>query len=55
MFRCVVRYSVGMTVEQALKDGDLDVARVILDELTERPGTGDHHMPECYADPSVLR
>ncbi len=39
-----------MTFEQALKNGDLDVARAILDELPELPGTGDLHMPECYAD-----
>ena len=39
-----------MTFEQALKDGDLDVARAILDELAELPDTGDLYMPECYAD-----
>ena len=32
--------SVGMTFEQALKDGDLDVARAILDELVDLPGHG---------------
>jgi hypothetical protein len=37
-----------MTFEQALKDGDLDVARAILDELAELPDTGDLYMPECY-------
>jgi tetratricopeptide (TPR) repeat protein len=39
-----------MTFEQALKDGDLDVARAILDELAELPDSGDLYMPECYAD-----
>jgi hypothetical protein len=39
-----------MTFEQALKDGDLDVARAILDELAELPDACDHYMPECYAD-----
>jgi tetratricopeptide (TPR) repeat protein len=39
-----------MTFEQALKDGDLDVARAILDELAELPETGGLYMPECYAD-----
>src|SRR5439155_26185634 len=41
---------VGMTFEQALKDGDLDVARAILDELVDLPDTGGLCMPECYAD-----
>ena len=39
-----------MTFEQALKDGDLDVARAILDELVDLPDTGGLWMPECYAD-----
>jgi tetratricopeptide (TPR) repeat protein len=39
-----------MTFEQALKQGDLDVARAILDELVELPDTGALWMPECYAD-----
>jgi hypothetical protein len=39
-----------VTFEQALKDGDLDVARAILDELVELPDTGGLWMPECYAD-----
>jgi tetratricopeptide (TPR) repeat protein len=39
-----------VTFEQALKDGDLDVARAILEELAELPDTGDLCMPECYAD-----
>ena len=39
-----------MSFEQALKKGDLDVARAILDELVELPDTGDLWMPECYAD-----
>jgi tetratricopeptide (TPR) repeat protein len=45
-----VRYLLTVTFEQALKDGDLDVARAILDELAKLPGTGDLHMPEYYAD-----
>jgi tetratricopeptide (TPR) repeat protein len=40
----------GMTFEHALKQGDLDVARAILDELAELPNTGGLWMPECYAD-----
>ena len=39
-----------MTFERALKDGDLDVALAILDELVELPETGGLCMPECYAD-----
>jgi tetratricopeptide (TPR) repeat protein len=39
-----------MTFEQALKDGDLDVARAILAELVDLPDTGGLWMPECYAD-----
>ena len=39
-----------MTFEQALKQGDLDVARAILDELVELPDSGGLWMPECYAD-----
>ncbi|HTP22360.1 MAG TPA: tetratricopeptide repeat protein [Solirubrobacteraceae bacterium] len=39
-----------MTFEQALKDGDLDVARAILDELIDLPDTGGLWMPECHAD-----
>jgi tetratricopeptide (TPR) repeat protein len=39
-----------MTFEHALKQGDLDVARAILDELVELPDTGGLWMPECYAD-----
>jgi tetratricopeptide (TPR) repeat protein len=39
-----------MTFEQALKQGDLDVARAILAELVELPDTGGLLMPECYAD-----
>src|SRR5205085_3101757 len=39
-----------MTFEQALKDGDLAVARAMLDELAELPETGGLDMPECYAD-----
>ena len=39
-----------MTFEQALKNGDLDVARAILDELVELPDTGGLWMPECYAN-----
>ncbi len=39
-----------MDFEQALKQGDLDVARAILAELVELPDTGGLLMPECYAD-----
>jgi tetratricopeptide (TPR) repeat protein len=39
-----------MTFEQALKKGDLDMARAILDELVDLPDTGGLWMPECYAD-----
>jgi hypothetical protein len=39
-----------MTFEHALKQGDLDVARAILDELAELPDTGGLWMPEWYAD-----
>ena len=39
-----------MTFEQALKNGDLDVARAILAELAELPDTGGLLMSECYAD-----
>jgi tetratricopeptide (TPR) repeat protein len=39
-----------MSFEQALKKGDLDVARAILDELVDLPDTGGLWMPECYAD-----
>ncbi|MBV8218392.1 MAG: SEC-C domain-containing protein [Solirubrobacterales bacterium] len=39
-----------MTFEQALKHGDLDAARAILDEVAELPDTVDLWMPECYAD-----
>ena len=39
-----------MTFEQALKQGDLDVARAILEELVELPDTGGLWVPECYAD-----
>ncbi len=46
----VCAISLGMTFEQALKDGDLDVARAILDELVALPDTGGLLMPECYAD-----
>jgi tetratricopeptide (TPR) repeat protein len=39
-----------MTFEEALKLGDLDTARVELDELAKLPETGGLYMPECYAD-----
>ena len=42
--------SVSMNFEQALKQGDLDVARALLAELVELPDTGGLLMPECYAD-----
>lgn len=45
-----MRYSTGVTFEQALKDGDLDRAAAILAELAELPETGGLYMPECYAD-----
>ena len=45
-----LRYSILVTFEQALKNGDLDQASAILDELAELPETGGLHMPECYAD-----
>jgi SEC-C motif/Tetratricopeptide repeat len=40
----------GVSFEQALKKGDLEVARAILDELVDLPDTGGLWMPECYAD-----
>src|SRR5450631_1804070 len=36
----LVQYSIAMAFEQALRDGDLDHARAILDELAELPDTG---------------
>lgn len=39
-----------MSFERALKKGELDVARAILDELVDLPDTGGLWMPECYAD-----
>ncbi len=42
--------SVGMTFDQALRRGDLDAARAILDELAEPPDNGRHRMSERYAD-----
>jgi tetratricopeptide (TPR) repeat protein len=45
-----VQYSVAMTFEQALRDGELDQARAILDELADLPDTGELWLPECYAD-----
>ena len=50
MPRRLVRYSIGMTFEQAMRDGDLDQARVILDELADLPDTGGLWLPECYGD-----
>jgi hypothetical protein len=32
-----------MTFEHALVDGDLDLQLAILDELAERPDTGEHY------------
>ena len=43
-------FHLAMSFEQALKEGDLDVARAILDELVDLPDTGGLWMPECYAD-----
>jgi hypothetical protein len=48
--RRLVRYSIAMTFEQALKDGELDTARAILDELVDLPDTGGLWLPECYGD-----
>jgi tetratricopeptide (TPR) repeat protein len=39
-----------VTFEQALKSGDLDQARAILDRLVDEPDTGDLWLPECYGD-----
>jgi len=39
-----------MSFEQALRSGDLDEARMLLDELALAPETGGLYMPECYAD-----
>jgi hypothetical protein len=43
-------YSIRMTFEQALAEGDLVTARALLDELALLPETGGLYMPECYAD-----
>ncbi len=48
--RWLVRYSIVMSFEQALKDGDLDLARAALDELADLPDTGGLWLPECYGD-----
>ncbi len=48
--RRAVRYSTLVTFEQTLKDGELDRASAILEELAELPETGGLYMPECYAD-----
>ena len=45
-----MRYSIEMSFEQALAEGDLDAARTRLDELAQLPETGGLYMPECYAD-----
>lgn len=45
-----MQYSIAMAFEQALRDGDLDHARAILDELAELPDTGGLWLPECYGD-----
>ena len=39
-----------MDFEQALKQGNLDMARAILDVLLELPDTGGLWMPEYYAN-----
>lgn len=39
-----------MSFEHALRDGDLDRAKALLDALAREPETGGLHMPECYAD-----
>lgn len=45
-----MRYSIHVTFEEAVKQGDLGQARAILDELADLPDTGGLWMPECYAD-----
>lgn len=45
-----MRYLIRMSFERALKDGDLDRAKSILDELVDDPDTGDLWLPECYGD-----
>jgi tetratricopeptide (TPR) repeat protein len=39
-----------MSFQQALKEGNLDQASAILDELAGEPETGGLYMPECFAD-----
>jgi hypothetical protein len=46
----LVRYPIAMIFEQALKDGELDTARAILDEFAELPDTGGLWLPECYGE-----
>lgn len=43
-------YAIGMRFETALAVGDLDAARMLLDEHARQPETGILYMPECYAD-----
>jgi tetratricopeptide (TPR) repeat protein len=45
-----LRYPMAVAFEQALKGGDLDRARAILDELVDEPDTGGLWLPECYGD-----
>jgi tetratricopeptide (TPR) repeat protein len=47
---CLLRYVIAVIFEEALKGGDLDQARAILDELADLPQTSGLHMAECYAD-----
>jgi len=46
--RCGIRTSVSFEI--ALKQGRLEEARSILDDLEREPDTGDLWLPECYAD-----
>jgi len=39
-----------MSFEEALKDGDLEGARSILDGLVDDPDTGNLWLPECFSD-----
>ncbi len=45
-----MRYPIAVSFEQALKSGNLDEARAILDQLVEDPDTGGLWLPECYGD-----
>jgi tetratricopeptide (TPR) repeat protein len=45
-----VQYFIAVSFEQALKKGELDRARAILEELADDPDTGGLWLPECYGD-----